>query len=50
VWGALKILDAADAEHPEASSEVYDAEQPEPSFEHALYKIMGTTVFGLCSL
>jgi hypothetical protein len=23
VWEALKILDAADAEHPEASSEVY---------------------------
>ncbi|WVZ65829.1 hypothetical protein U9M48_015131 [Paspalum notatum var. saurae] len=39
VWGALKILDAADAEHPEASSEVYDAEQPEPSFEHALIEI-----------
>ncbi|KAG8070634.1 hypothetical protein GUJ93_ZPchr0006g44676 [Zizania palustris] len=25
VWDALKILDAADAEHPEASSDMYDA-------------------------
>lgn len=36
VWVALKILDAADEEHPEASSEVYDAEQPEASYEHVL--------------
>jgi len=34
VWEALKILDAADAEHPEASSKVYGA----------LWQIMGTNV------